>query len=108
MSQVYIQDMLVRKRLFWIEEAKRLGVRPACLKLGIYRSHYYYWKRRFNQLGIEGLPEDRRGLPDFLKQSLLKESSLSEKRRTEELIPWLSCINNAMEQKSLVPRLSIF
>lgn len=55
MSKAYIQDVLVRKRLFWIEEAKRLGVRPACLKLGIHRSHYYYWKRRLDQFGIEGL-----------------------------------------------------
>ena len=55
MSKVYIQDVRVRKRLFWMEEAKRLGVRPACLKLGIHRSHYYYWKRRLDQFGVEGL-----------------------------------------------------
>lgn len=55
MKKIYIQDILVRKRLFWIKEAQRLGVNKACLKLGIYKSQFYYWKHRFDSSGIEGL-----------------------------------------------------
>lgn len=55
MSQVYIRDVLVRKRLFWLKEAERLGINRACLKLGIHKSQFYYWKRRFCESGIEGL-----------------------------------------------------
>jgi len=75
MSQVYIQDVLVRKRLFWIKEANRLGVRPACLKLGIHRSHYYYWKRRFDQWGEIGLYNRSRRpkrSPKLSKQEIVK------------------------------------
>jgi transposase InsO family protein len=55
MNRTYLKDVAVRKRLFWMEQAERLGVNQACLKLGIYKSHFYYWKRRFKKEGIEGL-----------------------------------------------------
>lgn len=55
MNISYIQDSRIRKRLFWLQEAHRLGVNRACLRLGIYKSHFYYWKRRFDGLGIDGL-----------------------------------------------------
>lgn len=55
MNCTYLKDVEVRKRLFWFKEVHRLGVNQACLKLGIYKSHYYYWKRRYDQFGIEGL-----------------------------------------------------
>jgi len=55
MNSVYIQDVSVRKRLFWIKEAQRLGVNQACLKLGLYKSQFYYWKRRYDLQGLPGL-----------------------------------------------------
>jgi len=55
MNPSYIRDASVRKRLFWIQEAQRLGVNRACLKLGIYKSQFYYWKRRFTLEGVDGL-----------------------------------------------------
>ena len=73
MSQ-YIHDFNVRKRLFWFQEASRLGVNRACLKLGIYKSHFYYWKKRYVQLGAEGLaPKSRkpRSSPKLSPQSLV-------------------------------------
>lgn len=61
MNQTYLKDIGVRKRLFWMREAARLGINQACLKLGIYKSHFYYWKKRFDRFGIEGLfPRSRR------------------------------------------------
>lgn len=51
----YIQDTAVRKRLFWFREADRLGVNRACQKLGIYKSHFYYWKQRLARGGPDGL-----------------------------------------------------
>lgn len=55
MKLALIHSTLVRKRLFWLEEAARLGIRAACLKLGIHRSHFYYWKKRFDQGGVPAL-----------------------------------------------------
>lgn len=55
MNTVYIRETSVRKRLFWIKEAERLGVNRACQKLGIYKSQFYYWKRRYDLEGIDGL-----------------------------------------------------
>jgi transposase InsO family protein len=55
MNKGYIKDIEARKRFFWIKEAQRLGVNRACLKLGIYKSHYYYWKKRYDRFGVEGL-----------------------------------------------------
>lgn len=55
MNTVYIRDVSVRKRLFWVKEAQRLGVNRFCFQKGIHKSHFYYWKRRFDQSGLEGL-----------------------------------------------------
>lgn len=76
MNQPYIQDCSVRKRLFWIHEAQRLGVNRACLKLGIYKSHFYYWKRRFDRNGWEGLANQSRR-PKHMPR--LSDSSLVQK-----------------------------
>lgn len=84
MKKPYLQDVLVRKRLFWIQEAQRLGIRAACLKLGIHRSHYYYWKRRYDQLGIEGL-KNRSRRPHHsprLSQALIVERVLALREET--------------------------
>lgn len=54
MNGTYIRDVVIRKRVFWLKEAERLGINRACKSLGIYKSHFYYWKRRFDQAGIEG------------------------------------------------------
>ncbi len=55
MNRSYLKDTAVRKRLFWMKEASRLGVNQACLKLGIHKSQYYYWYRRFKVSGVCGL-----------------------------------------------------
>jgi len=55
MTTVYIRETSVRKRLFWLKEAQRLGVNRACQKLGIYKSQFYYWKQRFDFQGTDGL-----------------------------------------------------
>lgn len=74
MNGTYIHDVAVRKRVFWIREAERLGVNRACKGLGIYKSHLYYWKRRFDQSGIEGLknrPRRPRRSPRLSRASLV-------------------------------------
>lgn len=76
MKGAYIRDILVRKRLFWMEEASRLGVNLACKRLGIYKSHFYYWKRRFDQLGTEGLSNRSRRprrSPQLSRRSLVEK-----------------------------------
>lgn len=73
---VYIQDVLVRKRLFWMQEVNRLGVNAACRKLGIYKSHYYYWSKRYLWYGIEGLknhPTTPKVFPRISKPSLVSK-----------------------------------
>jgi transposase InsO family protein len=75
MNRAYIRDAMVRKRLFWIREAARLGVNQACLKLGIHKSHFYYWKRRFDRKGVEGLfPRSRcpRSSPRLSPRTLVR------------------------------------
>jgi transposase InsO family protein len=72
----YIHDLSVRKRLFWIKEAQRLGVNQACLKLGIYKSHFYYWKKRYDLLGLEGLKAQSRkpkSSPSLSKPELVQK-----------------------------------
>lgn len=74
MNGIYIHDVTVRKRVFWIREAQRLGVNRACKSLGIYKSHFYYWKRRFDQSGAEGLknhPRRPRSSPRLSKSPLV-------------------------------------
>lgn len=55
MNGIYIRDVVVRKRLFWLREAERLGINRFCFSRGIHKSQFYYWKRRFDREGIEGL-----------------------------------------------------
>jgi transposase InsO family protein len=50
-----ITDMKVRQRLFMIEEGKKWGILVACQRLGVHRSYFYYWKKRYDQGGVEGL-----------------------------------------------------
>ncbi len=54
--------MLMKKRTFTNEEKIRIvkeasenGVTPTCEKYGLYAASYYSWKKKLDQMGVEGL-----------------------------------------------------
>jgi len=54
--------MLMKKRTFTaeekvkiIQEAKENGVTATCEKYGLYAASFYSWKKKLDQMGIEGL-----------------------------------------------------
>ena len=55
-----IDDVKVRRRLFLIREAESKGVKWACMRMGLHRSTFYYWKKRYDQYGEEGLKDHSR------------------------------------------------
>jgi putative transposase len=65
-------------------EVQRLGVVSGCRKFGIDPSIYYYWLKKYNAHGLEGLA-DQRGktneklLRDAQKQISLLKELLAEK-----------------------------
>lgn len=65
---------VLRQRLTLIRNAKTLGVTLACERAGKHRSYFYYWKRRFDQFGRNGLLN----LSKKPKKSPLKTSSSRE------------------------------
>lgn len=51
-------EKLARKRLSVLELAERLGnVSEACRRMGMDRTSFYEWKRRFQLYGLEGLKD---------------------------------------------------
>lgn len=51
---------IVRQRLFLMKEARILGVKQACMKLGKHRSYYYYWFKRYQKGGWRALLDSSR------------------------------------------------
>lgn len=60
MQKERIVSDVIRQRLFLMREAKKVGVRQACLMLGKHRSYYYYWKERYEARGWRALKDSSR------------------------------------------------
>lgn len=94
--------MLMKKRTFTTEEKIRIlkeatetGVTVTCEKYGLYAASYYSWKRKMDQMGIEGLqhgmtPEHLKRIRQLEKENQLLKQLLAEKdlegRLKDELI----------------------
>ena len=83
------------EKLQILKEAKEKGVNITLKKYGMYRATYYQWKKRFDQMGEEGLTHsmnqermkkisELEQEVDLLKQ-LLAEKELESKLKDEML-----------------------
>ncbi|MEI6882800.1 MAG: transposase [Bacteroidota bacterium] len=54
------------EKLAILREAKEKGITATCDKYGIYPATYYSWKRKFEQMGSEGLSHGMN--PNHLKE----------------------------------------
>lgn len=43
------------EKLAIIKEAEQLGVKPTLLKYSLYPATFYYWKKKFDNGGVEGM-----------------------------------------------------
>jgi putative transposase len=94
--------MLMKKRTFTTEEKTRIlkeaaetGVTATCEKYGLYAASYYSWKKKMDQMGVEGLqhgmtPEHLKRIRQLEKENQLLKQLLAEKdlegRLKDELI----------------------
>ena len=54
------------EKLAILREAKEMGITATCDKYGIYPATYYNWKRKFDEMGTEGLSHGMN--PNHLKE----------------------------------------
>jgi putative transposase len=94
--------MLMKKRTFTTEEKTRIlkeaaeaGVTATCEKYGLYAASFYSWKKKMDQMGVEGLqhgmtPEHLKRIRQLEKENQLLKQLLAEKdlegRLKDELI----------------------
>ncbi len=82
-------DMKKRKftteeKLRIIKEASENGVDATLEKYGIYKASYYTWKRRFEEMGVEGLqhgmtPAHLKRIRELEKENKMLKQLLAEK-----------------------------
>ncbi|MFZ4802774.1 MAG: transposase [Chlorobium sp.] len=83
--------MLMKKRTFTTEEKIRIvkeasenGVTATCEKYGLYAASFYSWKKKLDQMGVEGLqhgmtPEHLKRIRQLEKENQLLKQLLAEK-----------------------------
>jgi len=83
--------MLMKKRTFTTEEKIRIvkeasenGVTTTCEKYGLYAASFYSWKKKLDQMGVEGLqhgmtPEHLKRIRQLEKENQLLKQLLAEK-----------------------------
>jgi len=103
--------MLMKKRTFtaeekvkMIQEAKENGVTETCEKYGLYAASFYSWKKKLDQMGIEGLqhsmtPEHLKRIRQLEKENELLKQLLAEKELEGKLKSELLKKKYALEKK---------
>jgi len=103
--------MLMKKRTFTaeekvkiIQEAKENGVTATCEKYGLYAASFYSWKKKLDQMGIEGLqhsmtPEHLKRIRQLEKENELLKQLLAEKELEGKLKSELLKKKYALEKK---------
>ena len=103
--------MLMKKRTFTteeklkiIQEAKENGVVATCEKYGLYAASFYSWKKKLDQMGVEGLqhgmtPEHLKRIRQLEKENQLLKQLLAEKELEGKLQNELLKKKYALEKK---------
>lgn len=103
--------MLMKKRTFTAEEkvrilkeAAELGVTATCEKYGLYPASFYSWKKKTDQMGVEGLqhgmtPEHLKRIRQLEKENALLKQLLAEKELEGKLKSELLKKQYALEKK---------
>jgi putative transposase len=103
--------MLMKKRTFTNEEKIRIvkeasenGVTPTCEKYGLYAASYYSWRKKLDQMGVEGLqhgmtPEHLKRIRQLEKENQLLKQLLAEKELEGRLKSELLKKKYALEKK---------
>ena len=103
--------MLMKKRTFTTEDKIRIlkeaaenGVTATCEKHGLYAASFYSWKKKMDQMGVEGLqhgmtPEHLKRIRQLEKENQLLKQLLAEKELEGRLKSELLKKQYALEKK---------
>jgi len=103
--------MLMKKRTFTneekiriIKEASENGVTPTCEKYGLYAASYYSWKKKLDEMGVDGLqhgmtPEHLKRIRQLEKENQLLKQLLAEKELEGKLKSELLKKQYALEKR---------
>ena len=103
--------MMMKKRTFTkedklliIKEASENGVNPTLEKYGVYRASYYTWKKKLEEMGVEGFhhgmtPQHLRRIRALEKENYALKQLLAEKELENKLKGDLLKKKQALEKK---------